>query len=28
MKKVMASFSNIEDVWDSKEVEDKILSLI
>lgn len=28
MKKVMGSFSNIEDIWDSKEVEDKILSLI
>jgi kynurenine 3-monooxygenase len=28
MKKVMESFSNIEDVWDSKEVEEKILDLI
>ena len=28
MKKVMGSFPNIEDVWKSKEVEDKILSLI
>jgi len=28
MKKVMNSFSNIESVWDSKEVEEKILELI
>ena len=28
MKKVMESFSNIEEVWDSKEVEEKIIALI